>query len=350
MTQTKADKPKILIVEDEAIIALDIEFCVKSLGYVVCGLCSDYSSAVDHIKKHKPDLVLLDINLNHSKSGIELANYLRLNHNIPYVFITAFNDEKTFNEALGSSPYGYITKPYQKEHLRNAISISLNKFAHSQDIDFESVLTILNQMKESAVVVNAANQVVGLNHCFQDQTGYLIDDIRHSDFTGLFQAEANTNLGKLTKRNKDLLKVTYERFSLNEDREEFFLYQFKNMPDLSAGKSPLTTEPETIADQYLFIKYNSDLHKVLFDDILWLEAMDNYVKIITAQKTFIASYYISEIEKKLPARFFIRTHRSYIVSFNKIERIIETGVVINEKTIPVSRGYRPLLLARINAI
>ncbi|MBP9689998.1 MAG: response regulator [Bacteroidia bacterium] len=341
---------KILIVEDEAIIALDIELNLKQLGYEVCGICSDYSSAIQKVKSEKPNLVILDINLNNSKSGIEIANYIRLNHNIPYIFLTAFNDNKTFNEALSSSPYGYINKPFQHEDLRNVVAIAIEKWNNNNDIDFETVLNLLDKMDEAAIIINPKDEVVTLNKSFQKLTGYLVDDLKKSLLKGVFNAHANTLTGELILRNKDIIKTQFEMYEISETSENksYKLYQFKQnktKQNFDGALGELMNQ-----NQYIFIKHNTDLHKVFFDEILWIEAMDNYVKIVTENKTYVASYYISEIETKLPSSIFIRVHRSYIVSLKKLAKIIENGVIINEQTIPVSRSYKPILLSKINTI
>lgn len=121
-------KAKILIVEDEALIAEDIRYNLEELGHTVVGVVMNGDRALDAIANPNIDLVLLDINIKGSLSGIDLAQIIKEKYNVPYVFLTASTDDYTLNKAKNTLPYGYIVKPFNALDLKVNIDIALHKF------------------------------------------------------------------------------------------------------------------------------------------------------------------------------------------------------------------------------
>jgi len=118
-------KSKILIVEDEPVIASDIEMSLEELGYEVTDVVDCASDAIESILKSKPDLILLDINLEDDIDGVMLAENINKNHQIPFVFLTSNADENTINRVKRTSPSGFILKPFDKRDLKSNIEIAL---------------------------------------------------------------------------------------------------------------------------------------------------------------------------------------------------------------------------------
>ncbi len=128
----------VLIVEDEPLIAADIEFTIREAGYKVLGIAHTATKALDLIHSHNPDLVLLDISLKGSQSGIEIGRVLRKQYEIPFIYITSFADKVTLEMAKETLPYGYIVKPFKERDIVSTIEIALFRF------DTESKKNILN--------------------------------------------------------------------------------------------------------------------------------------------------------------------------------------------------------------
>jgi len=121
------DKSKILIVEDEFLIAKNIERCLLKNGYCVSSICASGEEALDKADKEKPDLILMDIHLDGEMDGIETSGELNINFNIPIIFLTAHSNRETFNKAKVTAPFGYITKPFDEQRLCMAIEIAIYK-------------------------------------------------------------------------------------------------------------------------------------------------------------------------------------------------------------------------------
>jgi PAS domain S-box-containing protein len=124
--------PKILICEDEHIVALDIKRHLTRFGYEVVGSFASGEAAVEACPALMPDLVLMDIRLQGELDGITAARRIFDEHSIPVILLTAYADEDTVMRARESRPFGYIIKPFEERELRTAIEIAL--FRHSMDL------------------------------------------------------------------------------------------------------------------------------------------------------------------------------------------------------------------------
>lgn len=118
---------KILVVEDDSIIALTIQGRLKQFGYEVVGRASTGEDAIKKVKELQPDLVLMDIHIKGPIDGIQTAETVYGFYNVPVVYLTAYSDEKTLERAQKTSPFGYVVKPFNDETLRTTIKMALLK-------------------------------------------------------------------------------------------------------------------------------------------------------------------------------------------------------------------------------
>lgn len=119
----------ILVVEDEAITAMDIQRRLKKLGYIVPVTASSGEEAIKKAKENNPDMVLMDINLQGEMDGIEAASKIRSFSDIPVIFLTAYADDNTLMRAKITEPYAYMTKSFKDRELRINLEIALYKHA-----------------------------------------------------------------------------------------------------------------------------------------------------------------------------------------------------------------------------
>ncbi len=137
----------ILIVEDESIVAKDIQHSLKKLGYTVVDICSNGEDAISAAEELKPDLILMDIMLKGDMSGIEAASIIREKLNIPIIYLTAYADESTLSKAKVSEPYGYIIKPFKEIDLHTSIKMAIYK--HEKDSDLRKERDFLYSIVEN---------------------------------------------------------------------------------------------------------------------------------------------------------------------------------------------------------
>lgn len=130
-------KTKILIVEDENIVAKDLESILQDLGYKVIGIVSNAIDAITMTALHKPNLVLMDIMIKGKTSGIEAAKEIKTKYDIPVVFLTAYADDKTIDNAKDAFPYGYIIKPFKEKELETTIEMAINKYDEDKNVKKE---------------------------------------------------------------------------------------------------------------------------------------------------------------------------------------------------------------------
>lgn len=117
---------KILVVEDEGIVSIDIRNMLKNLGYTIAGVAFLGEEAVQKAESTQPDLVLMDIGLKGEIDGIEAAKTIRDRFHIPVVFLTGFADENTLTKAKEADPSGFIIKPIKEEELLATIKKALS--------------------------------------------------------------------------------------------------------------------------------------------------------------------------------------------------------------------------------
>lgn len=118
---------KILVVEDEGIVAQEIKSRLQRLGYTVCGIVHSGSKAIEKTDELTPDLVLMDIKLKGDIDGIEAAAEIKKRCNIPVIYLTAYTDEETLKRAKTMEPFGYIVKPFEERNLMVSIEIALHR-------------------------------------------------------------------------------------------------------------------------------------------------------------------------------------------------------------------------------
>src|SRR5688572_8942105 len=116
-------KKKILIVEDEFIVANDLDIMITAAGYESLGIAISVNAAMEQMAKTVPDLVLLDIRLQGTLSGIDLARILR-NENKAFIYLSANSNDKTFEAAKNTSPYGFLVKPFRERDVLAMIEIA----------------------------------------------------------------------------------------------------------------------------------------------------------------------------------------------------------------------------------
>jgi len=133
---------KILIVEDEVVIASDIEEMLEELNYEVVDIVITANEALKVLSTKTVDLVLLDIQIKGNRDGIDLANEIKKEYKIPFVFLTSHADPITVERAIKSKPDGYVVKPFEKRDLFTAIALALNSDVEADISDGSETINV----------------------------------------------------------------------------------------------------------------------------------------------------------------------------------------------------------------
>lgn len=187
--KTRMSKSKILIVEDESIVALNLQKRLEGLGYIVTGNIPSGETALQIVAQTSPDLVLMDIKLKGKIDGIEAATQIRNQFQIPVVYLTAYSDEETLNRAKLTEPYGYVLKPFESKDLCTTIEVALYKHQkEKQRKEREQWLaTTLKSMGDAVITTDPQGLITFMNPVAEALTSWKQEEVLGQDLTEVFQ-------------------------------------------------------------------------------------------------------------------------------------------------------------------
>lgn len=248
------EKIKILVVEDEILLALDIKALLSSMNYEVLDIVSSADKALRKLKEDPEiGIVLIDIVIEGDKDGIELARIIRDRYDIPFIFLSSHFDTSLIERAKDVHPYGYLLKPVNEREVMIAIELALANFSGSHQ--------------------------------------------KHST-------------SKTPWPQKDILQI----------------------------------------NDSLFLKKDHHFQRVTLNDILLLEADNNYTRIYSKSDQFLYSTVLKKMEEKLPSSLFLRVHRSYVINIQSVTGFEGNMLYIGEMRVPVSKQYRDEVFRLFKAV
>lgn len=161
------EKTNILVVEDENIVSKDIQYSLNKLGYNIIGAASTGEKAFELAATKNPDIILMDIMLKGDINGIQTAERIKRELQIPVIYLTAYADEATLAKAKITEPYGYILKPFKDIDLHTSIEMALYKFYKEKEVIKErdllySLMNNKNEKKEF-IFVKSKSKLVKIN-------------------------------------------------------------------------------------------------------------------------------------------------------------------------------------------
>ncbi len=223
----------ILVVEDDPLIALDIEMMVLELGYKHLGTFKNGDTALKAIKETKPDLIILDINIDGQIDGIQIAEHLA-SRSIPLIFITASIDNSQYERAKKTMPAAYLIKPFQMLALQSAVELSLMKVDNPNISDDNSwgdyiskkgvVFIKLNNVLHKVYVVDILWIQVDGNYCY----------LNTADKKYILKTSLKKILDKINL-HADFIRVHKQ-----------FIVQTKGIKSVNASDNTLTLEQRSI--------------------------------------------------------------------------------------------------------
>jgi CheY-like chemotaxis protein len=156
---------RILIVEDERIVARDIQNSLQGMGYTVVGMAASGGQAVKKAEKLRPDLVLMDIVLEGPMTGIEAADIIRSRLNIPVIYLTAYAEKEMMNQAKVTLPFGYILKPFNDRELYRTIEMALYRHRAERKLQVarEEFHNIVQKSTDGTMVLDRKGKILFAN-------------------------------------------------------------------------------------------------------------------------------------------------------------------------------------------
>lgn len=165
---------KILIVEDESILCLDIQNRVKALGYEVVGTANSGEEAIQKVKESHPDLVLMDIMLRGKMDGVQAAEEIRSQVDVPVIYLTAYADEKTLTRAKMTEPFGYILKPFEERELHTTIQMAFYRHRLEKKLKQRErwLATTLRSIGDAVIATDSKGKIKFMNPMAEKLTGW----------------------------------------------------------------------------------------------------------------------------------------------------------------------------------
>lgn len=192
-------KTKILLVEDETVVARDIKNMLIRLGYDVPKVLATGEDTVEMAEKLHPALVLMDVMLKGKMDGTEAANRIYKDLDIPVVYITAYADEKTLQRAKLTEPFGYIIKPFNEKELQTSIEIALYKYQmETKHREKERWLsTVLENIGDAVIATDKEGKVTFMNPLAEKLTGWRQEEVSHTHLKRIFRIKSEKSYKSL---------------------------------------------------------------------------------------------------------------------------------------------------------
>jgi PAS domain S-box-containing protein len=164
----------ILVVEDEAIVAKDLQNRLKKFGYIVPAIASSGQEAINKALEIRPDLVLMDIRLKGQMDGVEAAEEINKYLDIPIIYLTAYADEHTLERAKITEPFGYLLKPFKERELQTNIEIALTKHRLEKQLKTSQkwLTTLLKSISDGVIASDIQESVTFMNTVAENLTGW----------------------------------------------------------------------------------------------------------------------------------------------------------------------------------
>jgi DNA-binding LytR/AlgR family response regulator len=230
----------------------------------------------------------------------------------------------------------------------NVLIVDDNKIART------TMKQLVSQVKDIALTGECANAMEAYNILQEQPVDLVLLDIEMPGMTGL---ELTKNLGNkrpviiFTTSKKEYAAEAFELnvadYIVKPVTPARFIQAVDKAREILQSK---TEEYKLSDDEFVFIRDSNIVRKLKLDDILFAEAMGDYVKLHTLQKFFAIHTTLKTVEERLPASKFLRVHRSYIVALSKIDTLQDGALVINGKPVPVADAYRAALNKRMNIL
>ena len=213
---------KILIVEDELLIAENLAMKLKKFGYIIGNIVSSGKAALEYVKSEKPDLILMDIAIKGNMNGIQTAAKINEKAEIPIIYLTAYADDETLDKATQTNCYGYILKPFKDRELHATIKVALKK-QHEQTAIQNSLQEAINQYSSKQVDIHIDSLTKLPNRLFvRDLFEYLLSKYKNlsesqSQKQQVGKSVTNSDISQVTQNIVGILYFQLDRFQRIND-------------------------------------------------------------------------------------------------------------------------------------
>lgn len=253
--------PKILIVEDQNIVAMDIQNRLKNLNYEVTGIASSGAGAIKKAEETQPDLVLMDIMLKGDMDGINAAEQIKKRYRIPVVYLTAYADNNTLQRAKITEPFGYILKPFEERELHTTIEMAIYRHKMEKQLKQreEWFETTLKCIAEAVITTDKSSRVSYLNPTAEKLTGWKLYEAVDKPLNEVFRIIYESN-----REEADVpsLKSFENNKSIDVPRRIILISKEGNERLISETVSPIKDENEEMVGLVLTFRDITEISRI----------------------------------------------------------------------------------------
>ncbi len=231
---------KIMIIEDEVIIAKDIENILLNYGYNIAGIYSKAEDAISSLQTIKPDLILMDVVLKGDLDGIEAAKIIKQTLRVPIIFITAYADDITISRIKKINAYGYFLKPFEEKEIQTWIETTLEKFNIEEELrrNERMAVSIINNLDEAFITSDETGKVRLMNENAEKLTGIELKSAKGLKITEIIKSDALKTKIEYLLRAKSPEVVTREKTSITNYANKTTNIKYKIVP-ITTGENIL---------------------------------------------------------------------------------------------------------------
>ncbi|MEA2570405.1 MAG: two-component system, cell cycle sensor histidine kinase and response regulator CckA [Acidobacteriota bacterium] len=230
-------RPRILIVEDETIVAMDIAMTLRRLGYDVAGMVVSGEAAIESARTLNPDLILMDIRIRGAMDGVEAATAIQRDRPTPVVFLTAHADADTVERSKSAAPFGYLVKPFDERALHRVVEIALHraqmeKGAREETLDAlwqseESFRLLVDAVKDYALfIIDLQYRIVSWNPGAERMTGFSAAEVIGKPFSILRSGGSGEDLDLLFEQIRRDGGAEWEDAGIRKDGSRYMPYVY----------------------------------------------------------------------------------------------------------------------------
>lgn len=251
---------KIFIVEDEALVALELQQTLEKYGYEIAGVARSGRDAIKMVFESRPDLVLMDIRLEGDMDGVEAARQIKLLTDIPLIYLTAHSDHNSLDRAMPTEPSGYILKPFDDRSLKTTIEITLYKSRKAKNSGSAEkwFSSILNTMGDSIIVYDSSFAITFVNTAFERRIKVARDSVIGKKISSVVSIASNKTKQTIVFPTVDEI---IDRDALTFDDHTLSMEGMKDRT-VDVTISPIKIEGENKIGTILVIKDMTDKKKL----------------------------------------------------------------------------------------
>ncbi len=246
-------KARILVVEDERVVAMDIKDMLESLGYDVPATVAFAEKAIEQAEALSPDLVLMDIQLQGEMDGIEASEQIRQRFDIPVVYLTGNGDSPTIKRAKITEPFGYLLKPFEERNLETAIEMAIYKHGVEKKLrQSEAWLSsTLRGIGEAVIATDASGVITFMNPIAEALTGWIEGEAQHRKLADVFRIA--------DEDSKELLgdpvgKVLQEGLVVNSSNHSILIHRDGGEAYVDHSAAPIKDERDNLCGVVLVFR------------------------------------------------------------------------------------------------